>query len=293
MRKDTPYNRFPSLNALKAFEAAARLGGFAPAAEELLVTPGAVAAQIKLLEAECGGSLFERHARGVKLTPLGESVTPHFIEAFDLLAEAVTRLRQAAAPLKVHIATSPALAQLWLAPRLLRLRGMLPDIHISVTTLEEAPDLKRGPFDLCLFYEKVPASDHIRLQEEELLPVCTPALARKLRDPADLARVTCIADVVWEDWSVWWAAAAQQGMPLPVFGPAFSLYAIAVQEALLGQGVLMGRRSLVGPYLASGALEAPFGKAVALGQTIALWSVRASGHSPQITSVIAALKSCM
>jgi LysR family glycine cleavage system transcriptional activator len=86
------------LNALRAFEAAARLGGFAAAAQELGVTPGAVTAHVKTLEAQLGAALFERTARGVELNALGQRVLPGFIEAFDALGEAVQTLRLEAAP---------------------------------------------------------------------------------------------------------------------------------------------------------------------------------------------------
>lgn len=145
------FDRMPSLNALRAFEAAARLGSFRLAANELMVTPSSVAAQIKALEAECSAALFDRQAQGVRLTPLGERVAPSFSAAFDALGQSVRDLRRLAVPRWVHIVTSPALAQLWLSPRLVRLRAELSDIDISVTALEEPPDLKRTPFDICLF----------------------------------------------------------------------------------------------------------------------------------------------
>ena len=150
------FSRLPSLNALRAFEAAARLGSFSAAAEELRVTPGAVAMQIKALEQDFGARLFDRHMRGVGLTPLGQSALPQFIAAFDALGSAVRDLRRHAAPQRVHIVTSPALAQLWIAPRLQGLRDRLPAVDISVTALEHPPNLKRVPFDICLFYTADP-----------------------------------------------------------------------------------------------------------------------------------------
>ena len=98
MSVSPPSIRFPSLTALRSFEAAARLGGFALAAEELRVTPGAVAAQIKALEEDIGAPLFERNARGVRLTALGQRVLPEFVAAFDALGQAVRELRSAARP---------------------------------------------------------------------------------------------------------------------------------------------------------------------------------------------------
>lgn len=182
-----PFRRLPSLNALRAFEAASRLGSFRHAAEELMVTPSAVAAQIKALEAEFGADLFHREARGVTLTALGQSVAPRFFAAFDMLSDAVRELRRLSAPRRVHIVTSPALAQLWLAPRLLALREVVEGVEVSVTAVEEPPDLKRTPFDLCLFYAE-PAPDKISLWDEYLLPACVPALAADLSNPTDLRK---------------------------------------------------------------------------------------------------------
>ncbi len=103
MSLDSPTRHTLQLNALRAFEASARLGGFARAAHELKVTPGAIAALIKTLEAQYGAALFERHAKGVRLTPLGESVKTQFTEAFDAVEEAARTLRRLAAPQRVHI----------------------------------------------------------------------------------------------------------------------------------------------------------------------------------------------
>ncbi len=283
-----PFSRMPSLNALRAFEAAARLGSFRHAAEELMVTPGAVTAQIKALEADYGAALFERQAKGVELTPLGARVAPAFIAAFDALGDAVRELRRHSAPRKVHIVTSPALAQLWLAPRLVRLRALLSDIDISLTALEEPPDLKRTPFDICLFYDR-PRPDRITLWDEQLLPVCAPAMAERLAAPADLERVNCISDVVWQDWKIW-AASAMPGSRVIPTGPGYSLYAIAVQEALAGAGVLMGRQSLVQQHLDAGALVAPFGLPVPLGLSITAWTLPESGRDRAVLSVLEAIK---
>ena len=140
-----PIPRSLPLTALRAFEAAARLGGFTAAAEELGVTPGAVTAQIKALEAELSAPLFERQANGVRLTALGQSAAPAFTKAFDALVQATGLLRTSAAPQVVHIATLPAIAQLYLSPRLPALRAAAPEIAVSITALESAPNLKRAP----------------------------------------------------------------------------------------------------------------------------------------------------
>ncbi|CAM5336054.1 hypothetical protein FALB51S_01199 [Frigidibacter albus] len=101
----------PPVTALRAFEAAARLGGFAAAAEELCVTAGAISAHVKALEDDLGAPLFDRQTRGVKLTPLGARVLPDLSAAFDRLGMSVQMLRAEAGPRQVHIATLPAIAQ--------------------------------------------------------------------------------------------------------------------------------------------------------------------------------------
>lgn len=257
------------LTALRAFEAAARLGSFALAAVELGVTAGAITAHVKTLEAALGATLFQRTPRGVRLTALGQTALPVFTEAFDALGQAVQSLRSAAAPRTVHIATLPAIAQLWLSPRLPALRAAAPDIEISITALEHPPNLKRTPYDLSLFYGTDPQG---ALAPDVIFPVCAPALAPRLKHPADLATVPCLSDAVWsDDWAHWLGAAGETFVPR---GPVFSLYALAVEETVNGAGVLVGHADLVAGHLKRGTLVAPFALGVTLPRHLRLWSER-------------------
>jgi LysR family glycine cleavage system transcriptional activator len=270
MAVSPPKPKLPPLTALRAFEAAARLGGFAAAAVELGVTPGAITAHIKALEADLGAVLFARHAKGVRLTGLGVRVLPELSAAFDALGQAVQLLRAEAAPSVVHIATLPAIAQLWLSPRLPGLRSASPEISVSITAMEEPPNPKRAAFDLCLFYGT--GSGHV-LAEDVIFPVCAPAFAEHLRSPADLTQVPCLSDAVWsDDWGLWAQAAGLADFAPR--GPVFSLYALAVEEAAHGAGVLMGHGALVAGHLAQGRLIAPFGPQVTLPRALRLWSAR-------------------
>jgi len=258
------------LTALRAFEAAARLGGFATAAQELGVTPGAVTAHIKQLEQTLGAPLFTRTPRGVRLTALGLQALPAFTTAFDALGAAVNDLRAAAAPRIVHIATLPAIAQLWLSPRLPALRAAAPDITISITALEQPPNLKRSPYDLSLFFHDAPQG---RLAPDTIFPVCAPHLAARLTAPQDIARFPCLSDATWsDDWSLWAQTLPEQ--PAIPQGPTFSLYALAVEECVNGAGLLIGHEALVANYLADGRLVAPFPQRVALDRGLRLWSDR-------------------
>lgn len=268
---DPPFPRLPPLNALRAFEAAARLGGFAAAADELKVTPGAIAAHIKALEDELGAALFERHSRGVRLTALGRSALPAFVDAFDRLGMAAQDLRQAAAPGKVNIAALPAIAELWLSPRLAGLRDILPGLDVSISAVETPPNLKRAPFDLCAFFMDTPPAGARVVGEDSILPVCAPSLAARLRTPDDLLSQVCLTDTAWEeDWTVW-ADVAMPGRPFVPRGPRYSLYSLGVAQAVSGAGILMGHRMLVERHLREGTLVAPFDMEVSLGRVLALW----------------------
>lgn len=262
------------LTALRAFEAAARLGGFSTAAEELGVSPGAISAHVKTIEDTLGAALFNRTARGVTLTSLGLRVLPEFTTAFDRLGEAVQSLRLEAAPHIVHIAALPAIAQFWLSPRLPDLRAAAPEISISITAMETPPNLKRAPFDLCLFYGTPHTGPGDCLARDVVFPVCAPAVAAQLRVPQDLKNVPCLTDTSWSsDWASW-AKAAMPETPFAPRGPVFSLYALAVEETINGAGVLMGHGALIAPHLAAGTLVAPFDTKVQLAQSLHMWSLR-------------------
>lgn len=270
-----PVPRDLPLNALRAFEAAARLGGFAAAAVELGVSAGAVTAHVRTLEAALGAPLFERSARGVRLSPAGARCLPQLTAAFDALAGVTRDLREEAAPQVVHLAALPALAQLWLSPRLPALRMAMPGVTISITAMEVPPNLKRAPYDLCLFHgDAAGVPEGASMAADQVFPVCAPSLLPRLRDLADLAVLPCLSDAFWrDDWSIWLAAVAPQARIVPR-GPVYSLYALAVEEAVNGAGVLMAHGALVARHLADGRLVAPFAQRVALPHPLCLWSAR-------------------
>ncbi|MEQ8710257.1 MAG: LysR family transcriptional regulator [Rhodospirillales bacterium] len=257
-----PRPKFPPLNALRAFEAAARLSGIAPAAEELCVTPAAVSQHIKTLEAWAGTSLFERRSQGVRLTAAGEALAPHFERAFDQLGLAVAKLRSHAPHPTFNIAALPGVAQLWLPDRLPVLRPALSPARLSVFAVETPPNLRRDIFDLSLFIRELPDdASHddtvIVLEEDLIFPVCTPALAANLRTADDLSGHTLLHDSIWsDDWACW---AEQTGTLISdtADGLHYSLYSIAIEEAKSGAGILMAHQCLVGRELRSGSLVRP------------------------------------
>ena len=124
----------PPLNALKAFEAAARHANFARAARELSVTPGALSHQIRGLERLLGVALFERQARGVTLTPQGRTLYPGLLHAFALIRDSVNALRASASSSVLVVSTPPGFTSKWLAPRLYRFAQAHPDIELRVAS---------------------------------------------------------------------------------------------------------------------------------------------------------------
>jgi LysR family glycine cleavage system transcriptional activator len=283
-----PRPRLPSLNALRAFEAAARLESFAKAAEEIGVTAGAVTQQIRQLEATLGFAVFRRLPQGVALTDAAREALPRLTRGFDMLGQAVQTLREAQPHRPLAIAALPCIAQLWLSPRLPALQAAFPDLQISISAMEESPDPQRDPYDLSLFYrENVPNSGGLQLATDAILPVCTPSLATKLPTPADLATQTLLHDAVWRgDWARWLAFAAPGAKVDPSRGPAFSLYSLALDACLSGSGVLMGRMSLVGPHLAEVRLIAPFPQAMPTPDRLTLAAATAAGAHPRRTEIM-------
>ncbi len=267
MSVSPPRPKGPPLTALRAFEAAARLGGFARAAEELGVTAGAVTQQIKGLEDWIGATLFERQAQGVRLSPLGARAAADFTTAFDDLGRAVQGLRKAADSKVVHIATLPSIAQLWLSPRLPMIRRALPDVTVSITAMETPPNLLRDTFDVGIFYSDAPASSLVMpIEVDEISPVCAPELAVGLSCPEDLADVSLIGDSTWaRDWDIWLGRSGAKGQ-----GATYSLYSLAVAEAVQGAGVLIGHKALVAAHLQDGRLVEPFARRVALQRSLSL-----------------------
>ena len=220
-------HKMPPLTALRAFEAAGRLGGFAPAATELGVTPAAITAHLKTLESALGVTLFERRHKGVQLTELGARVLPEFTAAFRALDGAVHQLRVQAAPDVVRIATTSDLAALWLSPRLsvLRARG-IHAVPVPVSGPEAVPGVGA---DLSLFMEDE--------GEGIVVAIASPDWIEARRGAGPLPETACMrVDAPWCDWAPW---LAQFGAPLVPRGPVFSQAVLAVEEAANGAGMVV------------------------------------------------------
>lgn len=285
-----PRPRLPSLKALRAFEAAARLESFTEAAAELGVTPGAVTQQIRQLEAALGLSLFRRLPQGVVPTVAAREVLPRLTRGFDILAQAAQSLRESESQRALTIAALPCIAQLWLSPRLPALQRAWPDLQVSISAMEAPPDPRREPHDLSIFYRE-PGSGLPALMlagEDAILPVCAPALAERLGSTADLAGQTLLHDAVWNsDWARWLAHAGAPRHLDATRGPRFSLYSLALDAALTGSGALMGRLSLVAPLLAQGRLVAPLQPPLSLSERLTVSPATAERPHPRQAEIAA------
>lgn len=265
----------PPLNALRAFEAAARLNSISVAAEELFVTPSAIAQQVKSLENWTGEKLFKRNAQGVELTPLGTSVLADFSAAFDAMGAASQKLRMNAAPHEVRIAALPSIAQLWVSPRLPQIRSTMPEVSISVSALEQRPNLVREPFDLTIFYEdRGTLNNAITVSQDAIFPVCAPVIAARLNTIGDLAHEVFLHDSTWKDDWKNWLSLASPDQNLNTSGPEFSLYSLALEECKNGAGVLIGHEALVRAQIDAGLLVVPFDDNVALCRDLMLFAMK-------------------
>ncbi|MBL4846461.1 MAG: transcriptional regulator GcvA [Planctomycetes bacterium] len=259
----------PSLTALRAFEAVARLGSFTRAADELFVTQGAISHQIRRLEEELGLRLFDRKHRHATLTPAGTRLSVASTDAFARLEEAVVSLTRRAPDTVLTVSVPVSLATRWLVPRLVRFREQEPELDVRISATSAWADPIREGFDLCIRYAKQVRQVGVAatvLVAEDVFPVCNPSLLRgrnALREPADLKTGTLlhvepkIADPDLPDWRKWLRAARVTGVKAKV-GPRFSHAGLALSAALAGQGVALGRTTLVADDLAAGRLVRPF-----------------------------------
>jgi len=264
--------RLPPLNALKAFEAAARHESFTRAAQELCVTQGAVSQQVKALEAELGCRLFNREHRRLVITAAGRSYLSVVRDAFDQLALGTEALLQQHNAGVLTVSTSPNFASKWLVHRLGRFAEQHPSIDLRLSASLQHVDFAREDFDLAIRHGNGQWPDlHVtRLCVEELFPVCSPALARGLRTPDDLKKQTLLHIDERRDWGTWLEAAKTSGIDY-ARGPVFNQASMAIDAAVDGQGVALARSALAAWDLSANRLVRPF--ATALKLPYAYWIV--------------------
>jgi DNA-binding transcriptional LysR family regulator len=250
----------PSLNALAAFEAAARHLSLTRAAQELNVTPGAVSKQVKVLEDEIGHPLFLRLHRALALTPEGEAVSRSLGEAFERVANTLREAGQMGSLRSVAIGTTMAVAHLWLMPRLGQFWTAHQDIVVDHIISERSQDLYRSNVDLRVRYGNAnwPDEEAVLLFADRIAPVASPAFiaSHKIATPKDFANCPLLSvegvDWTWTTWADFMRACGAPQRKLHI--RRFNSYVIAVQAAQAGQGVALGWLGLLKPLIASKAL---------------------------------------
>lgn len=260
--------RLPPLNALRAFEVAARHLSFTRAAAELYVTPAAVGQQVRLLEDFMGVQLFRRENRALILTQAGRACLPGIREGFEHLVGAVSQIDASRGQGRLHLSVAPSFAAKWLLPRLPDFESRHPEIDIHVDASMPLVNLNDGNIDLAICYGPghYPGFAVERLLTEEVFPVCSPRLlagGKPLRTPADLCDHTLLHDDSPDDdescptWRMWLRTAGVDGIDTSR-GPRFSQSSFVVEAAALGAGVALAKAAIAAVDLAAGRLVRPF-----------------------------------
>lgn len=250
-----------SLNRLRAFEAAARLGSFAAAAAELNVTPAAVSQKVRSLEEGLGFKLFRRHANNLELTEQGRAYQPGLQDAFESINRLTDQVRAMRAGPVLTVGVAPALALHWLIPRLPGFNKLHADTEVRIATgglMNPLRDdwtctVRRGEGHW-------PGYEAEELFPSTLVAVCTPQVARQLRRLQDLRKVTGIVVAhLAEQWTWWSGATGSKSLVRCGSEVSFGSSSMAVQAALDGVGVAVAQIHYVSDALAARRLVAPFG----------------------------------
>lgn len=288
--------RLPPLNALRAFEAAARHLNFSRAADELSVTPGAVSQQIQNLEDYIGAALFKRTPRGLLLTDAAQTALPALREAFDRLAEAASLLTAAVDGRRLTLTAPPSFAAKWLVPRLGRFEAIHPQVDVWLSADMDLVDFAAGDVDLAVRYGggAYPGLEAIRLIQETVIPVMSPGLnaANPLAEPCDLARHVLLhdgspdADDSCPDWQMWLAARGVKGVD-GARGPRFNQSSLVIEAALAGRGVALAKRTLAQDDIDAGRLVAPMAITTNVGFAYYVVHPKAKARLPQVKAFVA------
>lgn len=267
----------PPLSALLAFEAVARLLSFTRAAEELHVTPGAVSQQVRALEQHMGEALFDRTRRSVSLTSTARRVLPDVRSGLQLLVRAASWKPAASHGRTLTISVAPSFASKWLLPRLGPFYDRHPDIDLRISATVALTNFGDGGGDAPDLAIRFGHGEYAGLQSEKLFsewitPLCSPRLptrSRPLKRAEDLRRFRLLHDASVpgedqsDDWQRWLTLAGARNVPT-ISGMRFTLAEHALQAAIDGAGVVLGRLGLADRDLAAGRLVRPFELALPL-----------------------------
>lgn len=261
--------RLPSLRGIQAFEAVARLGTLAAAADFLGITVSAVSHRVRGLEKELGLRLLQRSRRGLRPTEAGRRYRGAVEPAFAALAQATAELLGPDFTRPLTISLTSEFGLRWLMPRFHRFRALHPDIDTAILSTYEVADLRAGEADVALRYGD---GDWAGVVAEPILrfvvsPVCAPALKEELagRGPAEALAAQTFIREDYDDWDLWFEAAGMAGFE-PVRQLEFVDYSMAVASAVDGHGILLGYSDYIDAEIAGGRLVHPFDLRVPTGK---------------------------
>lgn len=255
--------RLPPLNAIRAFEAAARYTSFTQAAEELCVTPSAISRHVSVLESWLNVKLFVRTRRGIKLTLKGKKYVLSLNNALDEIERSTKQLQENADENMLRLKLPPTFAIRWLVLRLAAFHALNKSLDVQITTSHQPVDFDREDIDICIHSGTSPPSydNYRRLFGEILVPVCSPKLFKEdhpLCEPSELVNHVLLCSMNRPaDWPMWLKAAKITGIDGNE-GLKFENSALAYQAAANGLGVAMAQYAFVEEDLRSGALITPF-----------------------------------
>ncbi|RYF18145.1 MAG: LysR family transcriptional regulator [Comamonadaceae bacterium] len=278
--------RSPSLVELHAFLAVARTGSFRKAAEALFVTQAAVSRAVLRLEQQLGVDVLERSGAGVHLTPAGTELRRRTEKHVNALEEAALQLRRTSERMRLRLSVVPSLGTLWLLPRLEDFRARHPEVEIEFRQYERDAPFLRDDIDLWIVLKQGARQQWPRqvaaryLVGREIVAVCTPRVAKGVREPAQLLELPLLYHSSYrENWSLWAGAA---GVPLPERwrGTGFDLAINLIEAARAGMGVAVVQKCMVEADLASGRLVMPVAGTASTGRGYYLCRRRALGAHP-------------
>ena len=279
--------RLPSLNAVKAFEAAARGRSFTRAAEELFVTPGAVSQQVKALESELGLKLFNRERQRLVITEAGREYLAVVRDALDQIALGTERLTQRQRSGVLTVSVSPDFAAKWLVGRLGRFGESHPEIDLRVAASDQHVDFAREDVDLAVRHGDGRWSELEveRLGAERLFPVCSPKLTRgrnRIMSASDLLKFPLLRLDDWTNWGRWFEAAGVTTQAMP--GPVLSRASMLIDAAIDGQGIALARTALAALDLIHGRLIRPVDVSLPMANTYWIVCPKATASTPKIAT---------
>lgn len=251
--------KYPPLNAVRAFEAAARHRSFLLAAKELHVSAASISRFIKLLESDLGCTLFMRQPSGVRLTDVGEQYWAAVSPSLQVIASVSQEYRRQEYRRTLQIIAIPAIAETWLVSRLWSFQQQHKNIEINLVLDDQPVNLQDNDTTIWLNYSdgEVTGAQAFAMPEDYLTLVCNPVIAESLKEPKDIANFSLLVDIDWQsDWQDWLAAA---NLPLTMQRCIdFERYSMVVNAAIAGTGVAIGHTALLETYLQLGTLVAPF-----------------------------------